>query len=127
MLSLLIGTIISITPGCEQPTPGAQLTGTFEADTVHLTATGGVPSEFGLFIYGTPLTEPVPFYNGRLCCSWNPYVHTVPAVSDSTGTAECITNLPGSSATRLSVQYMYRVPGQGFGGDLSNGLIVERE
>jgi len=123
LTSLILSLIIS--PGCDQPIPGATLSATADGDTIHLVAEGATPSTFCTFIYSTPLTEPVPFYNGALCGSWNPIRHTPIQMTDSLGGATWTGILEGTQPT-LSVQLMYRTPQFGFGGDLSSGIIVQR-
>jgi len=122
MISILL-TILSITPGCDQSTPGAILTATHDNDVVHLTVDNATPNEFGLFIWNPPLGEPVPFYNNKLCCSWGNVQHTHTALTNEFGHAEYNGPL-NSNFPVLSVQYMYRTPAFGYGGNLSNGLII---
>jgi len=122
---ILLTTIISIVAGCQQPIPGATLTGTFEGDTIHLVAENATPNEFACYIYGPPI-NPVPFYGGTLCSAWGQLRHTPIGLTDSLGGFSWTGELEGTAPV-VTVQLIYRTPGIGFGGDLSDGVVVTRE
>jgi len=128
MLPLLgSGDVLSVVPGCDTTPnsvgPGAVLTATYSGPTLTLSVTGAPPNTFSLFIYSPPI-NPIPFYNGTLCGSWPDLRHTEVLMNNEFGecTWEGEMEVPGY--TSYNVQHLSRDPNVGFGGDLSNGLIV---
>lgn len=117
--------ILSITSGC----PGTGLLdGTFSGSDVYLTASGLPPQVFSLFVYGTPIANPVPFYDGMLCVPWGRM--RTSSIQRTSLAGEAIFDdpmQPGLHSNVLSVQCMYRDLTGLYGGNLTDGCLVTYE
>jgi len=126
MITTLLLASLTITTGCDTTPnsagPGAILEGTVDVNTLHLHVSGAIPDTFGTFIYGAPIANPVPFYDGRLCSAWWSLRRTPIAITTLGGEAWFDGELD-SMGTSV-VQYFYRDTIAEYGGNLSNGLVV---
>jgi hypothetical protein len=119
--------IAAIDGGC----PGTGLLeATFNGPDIHLIASQLPDTVFSLFVYGPPVGQPFPFYDGFLCAHWG-FLQRSAVSATSVGGVTSFDGIvqPNLGDDVVSVQCIYRTPtGTGtYGGNLTNGLLVSFE
>ena len=91
--------ILSIGSGC--PGTGV-LTATGNGPNIDLIASGLPSRVYSVFVYGPPLGNPVPFYDGQLCAAWGQLRRMCVRLTSMAGSAQYISPTRGSIPSRCS-------------------------